>query len=125
MGLIEGLMGNASKQDPQKIAAQFEKILAPGETIEHAYQLLRDYIVFTNKRMVLVDKQGVTGTKACYRSIPYRSIIQFSVETAGTLDLDSELNIWLSGSPDPIKTKFGASVNIHEVQAVLAGFVLQ
>ena len=62
-----------------------------GGKVEHAYQLIRDYFVFTDKRFVLVDKQGVTGSKVEYHSIPYKGITHFSIETAGTFDLDASL----------------------------------
>lgn len=93
MGLFDGILGNASKIDVSKIQQEFAQILAPGERVEHAYQLIRDYFVFTDKRFVLVDKQGMTGSKVEYHSIPYRSITRFSVETAGTFDLDAEQKI--------------------------------
>ena len=72
MGLLDGVLGNASKIDPAKIQQEFSQILAPGERVEHAYQLIRDYFVFTDKRFVLVDKQGLTGSKVEYHSIPDR-----------------------------------------------------
>lgn len=72
MGLLDGMLGNASKIDPLKIQQEFAQILAPGESVEHAYQLIRDYFVFTDKRFVLVDKQGATGSKVEYHSTPYR-----------------------------------------------------
>jgi hypothetical protein len=53
--------------------------------------------VFTNKRLILIDKQGITGRKVDYHSIPYRAITQFKIETAGHFDLDAELKIWISG----------------------------
>jgi hypothetical protein len=58
MGLLDGVLGNASKIDAAKIQAEFSQILMPGERVEHAYQLIRDYFVFTDKRFVMVDKQG-------------------------------------------------------------------
>ena len=61
MGLFDGMLGNASKIDASKIQQEFAQILAPGERVEHAYQLIRDYFVFTDKRFVLVDKQGLTA----------------------------------------------------------------
>jgi len=125
MGLLSGLLGNASKIDPAKIQKEFSQILAPGETVEHAYQLIRDYFVFTNKRFVLVDKQGMTGSKVEYHSIPYRSITHFSIETAGTFDLDAELKIWITGTPAPIQRQFNKQLSIYEVQAVLASYVLK
>nr|WP_315230587.1 PH domain-containing protein [uncultured Albidiferax sp.] len=125
MGLLGGLMGNASKIDSADIQNEFSQILAPGEVVEHAYQLIRDYFVFTNKRFVLVDKQGLTGSKVQYHSIPYRSITHFSVETAGTLDFDSELKIWITGTPEPIQKQFNKKLSIFEVQAVLASYVFK
>ena len=123
MGLLHALMGNASKIDATKIQGEFAKVLANGEVVEHAYQLFRDYFVFTSKRLVLVDKQGLTGSKVEYHSIPYKSITHFSVETAGTFDLDAELKIWLSGASTPIQKRFNKQLSIYEVQAVLAGYV--
>ncbi len=124
MGLLDGLMGNASEIDPAKIEGDFARVLAEGERIEKAYQLIRDLFVFTNKRLILVDKQGLTGKKIEYHSLPYKSITHFSVETAGHLDLDAELKIWISGSPMPIQKQFNKNLNIYEVQSVLAGYVL-
>jgi Bacterial PH domain len=125
MGLIDGVLGNASKVDNAEIQKEFARILAPGEKVEHAYQLIRDYFVFTDKRFVLVDKQGLTGSKMEYHSIPYKSITHFSIETGGTFDLDAELKIWISGTPLPILKKFNKKLSIYEVQAVLASYVLR
>ena len=78
MGLFSGLLGNASKKDNDKVERQLEGILIPGEQVELAYVLVRDLIVFTEKRLILVDKQGVTGKKTSYKSIPYHSISRFT-----------------------------------------------
>jgi hypothetical protein len=123
MGLLDGLMGHASKIDTAKIEEEFAPVLAPGERVEHAYQVLRDYFVFTERRLVLVNKQGITGSKVEYHSIPYRSITHFSVETAGHFDLDAELKIWLSGTSVPLEKTFNKRLSIYEVQAVLAAYV--
>jgi Bacterial PH domain len=125
MGLLDGVLGNASKIDAAKIQAEFNQILAPGEKVEHAFQLIRDYYVFTDKRLVLVDKQGITGSKVEYHSIPYRSITHFCIETAGTFDLDAELKIWISGTQSPIQKQFNKRLSIYEVQSVLASYVLR
>ena len=123
MGLLDGLMGNASEIDPARIEGDFARVLAGGERIEKAYQLLRDLFVFTNKRLILVDKQGLTGSKVEYRSLPYRGITHFSVETSGHFDLDAELKVWISGGPIPIQQRFNKQLNIYDVQSVLAGYV--
>ncbi len=124
MGLLDGLMGNASEIDPARIQGDFARVLAAGERVEKAYQLIRDLFVFTNRRLILVDKQGLTGSKAEYHSLPYRSITHFSVETAGHFDLNVELKVWISGSPLPIQKRFNKQLDIYEVQSVLAGYVL-
>lgn len=125
MGLLDGMLGNASKIDPARIQQEFAQILAPGERVEHAYQLIRDYFVFTDKRFVIVDKQGMTGKKVEYHSIPYRSITHFSIETAGSFDLDAELKVWVSGASAPFVRQFNKKLSIYEVQAVLASYVLR
>ncbi len=124
MGLLDGLLGNASEVDVSRIEGDFAQVMAPGERIEKAYQLIRDLFVFTNKRLILVDKQGLTGNKVEYHSLPYRNITHFSVETAGHFDLDAELKVWISGSPVPIQKRFNKNLNIYQVQSVLAGYVL-
>ena len=125
MGLIDGLMGNASKVDAAKIQQEFAQVLAPGERVEHAYQLIRDMFVFTDKRLVFVNKQGLTGSKLEYMSIPYSRITRFSIETAGHFDLEAELKIWITGAGEPLKLTFNKKLSIYEVQAVLAAYVLK
>lgn len=124
MGLLDGILGNASEIDASTVQGDFAQVLASGERIEKAYQLIRDLFVFTNKRLILVDRQGLTGNKVEYHSLPYRSITHFSVETAGHFDLDAELKIWISGSAVPVEKRFNKHLNIYDVQSVLAGYVL-
>jgi hypothetical protein len=125
MGLLSGLMGNASEVDAGKLQTEFAQVLGPGERVEKAYQLIRDMLVFTDKRLIFVNKQGLSGSKVEYLSIPYRSIIRFSVETAGTFDLDAELKVWLTGDPAPITLQFNKKLSIYAVQTVLASYVLR
>ena len=83
MGFLDGLTGNASRVDPGAAAQEYGRLLAQGEPVHAAYQLVRDVFIFTDRRLILVDKQGMTGRKVQYHSIPYKSITHFSVETAG------------------------------------------
>lgn len=122
MGFLDGLTGNASRGDPRAVAEEYARLLAQGEVVQAAYQLVRDVFVFTDRRLILVDKQGVTGRKVQYHSVPYKSITHFSVETAGAFDLDAELTIWISGGQG-IAKQFGRGVDVYEVQALLAAFV--
>lgn len=125
MGLFDGLMGNASEVSVREVEKDFANILAPTENVEKAYKLIRDMFIFTNKRLILVDRQGVTGKKVEYHSIPYKSITHFSIETAGNFDLDAELKIWISGTQLPVEKQFNKSLNIYELQSVLAEYVLK
>lgn len=125
MGIFNGLMGNASEVNLDSLRKDYGKILSPGESIEKGYKLVRDLFLFTNKRLILVDKQGVTGKKTEYHSIPYKSITHFSIETSGHFDLDAELKIWISGTALPIEKQFNSSLNIYELQSVLAEYCLK
>jgi len=125
MGIFNGLMGNASEVNLESVRKEYNNILSSTERIEKAYKLIRDMFIFTDKRLILVDKQGVTGKKTEYHSIPYRSITHFSIETAGHFDLDAELKIWISGTALPIQKQFNSSLNVYELQRVLAEYCLR
>ncbi|WP_424212666.1 PH domain-containing protein [Streptomyces sp. BI20] len=118
-----GLFGNAHTVNPASAQSDYARLLGHGEQVHAAYLLIRDTILFTDRRLILVDKQGITGKKTEYHSIPYRSITHFSVETAGHFDLDAELKIWISGTPNPIEKTFTKGVDIYEVQGILTQFV--
>ncbi|TYP75768.1 PH domain-containing protein [Paenibacillus methanolicus] len=124
MGLFDSIMGNASEIPVSEIQQELRPILTPGEQVEKAYKVFRDGIVFTNKRMILIDKQGVTSNKTELLSIPYKSITRFSRESAGMFDHDAELKIWLSGQSMPIVKKFNKQVNINEIYAKLSQYIL-
>ncbi|MDH6365015.1 hypothetical protein M2139_002016 [Enterococcus sp. PF1-24] len=125
MGLFNGLMDNATQYSSKKAEEKLADVLIPGESVEISFILVRDLIVFTDKRLILVDKQGVTAKKVEYKSIPYRSISRFTVETSGHFDLDAELKIWISGNLNPIETlQFRKDKNIVAVQKALAAAIL-
>lgn len=124
MGLLDGLLGNASESDAQAIQQDLTQVLATGERVEKSYAVIRDLLVFTNKRLIMVDKQGVTGKKREYLSIPYRSVERFSMETTGHFDLESELKIWVRGQAEPISKTFRNDQSIHEVARALAEYAL-
>ncbi|MFC5576974.1 PH domain-containing protein [Lysobacter niabensis] len=120
MGLIDTLLGHASDKNLEKISEDFAPLLAPGETLQRAFGLVRDLIVFTDRRLIFVNKQGVTGSKIEYLSVPYRSIVMFSIETAGHFDLEAELRIWVSGQAAPLSRSLGRDAGAQEIVALLA-----
>lgn len=118
------MIGNAATVDVQQATQEYGRLLTAGEIVELSYILVRDAVLFTNRRIILIDKQGVTGKKVEYMSIPWRSIHRFSVETAGHFDLDAELKVWVSGHAEPVlNQKFSRSVDVYAIQAHLAGHV--
>ncbi|WP_181347670.1 PH domain-containing protein [Thalassobacillus sp. CUG 92003] len=125
MGFLDGIMGNASEVDLKDVEDQLEDIISDNERVTKAYKILRDMMIFTDKRLILVDKQGMTGKKVEYHSVPYRSITHFSVETAGTFDLDAELNIWISGKSEPIAKQFKKDDSIYDIQKTISDYVTQ
>ncbi|RDC66536.1 PH domain-containing protein [Adhaeribacter pallidiroseus] len=125
MGILDGLMGNASEVSLEQVQAEFTPLLVPGETLEKAFKIVRDVLVFTSKRLIVVDKQGLTGSKVEYLSIPYKSITRFSKESGGMLDLDAELNIWVTGQAEPIKKEFRKDNNINLVYQLLSTHILK
>lgn len=125
MSIISSLLGNAGAIEKEKLQEKYAKLLIPSEEIEAGFKIFRDTFIFTNKRLILVDVQGITGSKIEYFSVLYKSITRFSVETAGSFDLDAELKIWISGEQSPsISKRFNKKVDIYEVQKLLARFTL-
>lgn len=126
MGLFSALLGNAGAVDQESLIKEYGKLLIEGESIELGFKLIRDTFIFTSKRLILIEKQGLTGSKIEYKSIIYKSISRFSIETAGTFDLEAELKIWVSSEVNPsIVKQFNKSVNVYDVQNVLAFHVLK
>jgi len=122
MGLLDTLLGHAGEKSVDKLAEDFAPLLAPGETLQRAFGLIRDLIVFTDRRLIFVNKQGVTGKKVEYLSVPYRSIVMFSLETAGHFDLEAELKIWVSGQAAPIQHSLGRNSGAQDIVALLAQY---
>jgi hypothetical protein len=119
-------MGNAGAVNRETLLNDYGKLLAEGEEIELGFKLIRDTFIFTSKRLILIEVQGLTGSKVEYLSISYKSISRFSVETAGTFELDAELKIWVSSEVEPsIRKKFNKAVNVYEVQKILALHILK
>ena len=105
----------------------FEKMVAPilvdDEEIIGSYQSIRDGVVFTNKRIISINVQGITGKKKDFTSLPYNKIQAFSVETAGVFDLDSELDLWFSGIGQ-VKLEFIGAADVSYICKVISKQVL-
>ncbi len=97
--------------------------LLENEQIIGTFQGIRDGVVFTTKRIIAINVQGITGKKKDFSSLPYSKVQAFSVETAGVIDLDSELELWFSGL-GKVKFEFANQVDIAGICKVISQFVL-
>lgn len=98
-------------------------LLISGEEIIGSYVAMRDRVVFTNKRIISCNVQGMTGKKVDYTSIPYSKIQTYSVETSGVFDLDAELELWLSGV-GKVKFELSGGTDIKELCRIISEFIL-
>jgi hypothetical protein len=110
-------------KESNEYASMVSELLIPGERVLNAFRAMRDGVVFTDKRVIAVNVQGITGKKRDFTSLPYSKIVAFSVETAGTLDLDAELELYFSGL-GKVKFDFTGKTNIVEIAKVIGAFVL-
>lgn len=126
MGIISGLMGDASGTDIEAVKKDYGKLLGQNEQVVQAYQWIRDLMIFTDYRLIMVDIQGATGKKVNYHSVPYKSIRHFEVESAGHIDLEAELKIWVAdmGTTPLVKT-FSKDADVYKVQALLAECIVK
>jgi hypothetical protein len=124
MGLMSAVTGNASEVNPEDVMETIGPLLADGEEITKAYKMIRDFFVFTSSRVILVDIKGATGKKKNFKSIPYKNIISWTIESAGLGFDDSELELNIIGD-EIIKKEFKKSINIADVQSALAQGILK
>ncbi len=125
MGLFAGTVKNTSSSETKKFYSDYGQLLVDGEIIEAGFAVLRDTFLFTNKRLIIVDIQGISGKQIEYFSIPYSNITKFSVQTGESFDLNAELKLWIGSDTIPLEKRFNKDVSVYEVQKVLARHVLK
>ena len=104
-------------------AGMITPMFAPGEEIIQSFRGIRDGVVFTNKRIITINVQGITGKKKDFTSLPYSKIQAYSVESAGVFDLDSELDLWFSGM-GRVRFEFVSRANVSEICRIISERVL-
>lgn len=110
--------------DPQDGFRAVQPLLIAGEQVLSAFRGIRDYVIFTNKRVISVNVQGVTGKKKDFTSLPYAKISAFSVETSGVFDIDSELELWFTGL-GKVHFEFTGHSNIVQIGQLIATYTLR
>ncbi len=109
--------------DVRDVMEMINPMLVEGENVLASFKGIRDRVIFTNKRIISVNVQGVTGKKKDFTSLPYSKIQAFSVETAGTFDLDCELELYFSGL-GKVKFEFVSGFDIVSFNKILSSYVL-
>ncbi len=106
-----------------QFAQHISALLVNGEQLVGTFQGIRDGVVFTNKRILAINIQGITGKKKDFTTLPYNKIQAFSIETAGVLDLDGELELWFSGL-GKVRFEFTGNANLSELAQVIGSSIL-
>jgi len=125
MGLFSGESKTTGSLETKKFHAEYGQLLVDGEIIEAGFVVARDTFLFTNKRLILVDIQGISGRQIEYLSIPYSKITKFSVQTGEKFDLNAELKLWIGSDTIPLEKKFNKDLSVYDVQKALASHVLK
>lgn len=119
----QGLFARLKKVGNDEFGKIIADFLIDGETVIGAYKSVRDGVVFTSKRIIAINVQGITGKKQDYTSIPYSKISTFSLETAGVFDLDSELELYMSGV-GKVKFQFTGSTDVKAICRAISQYTL-
>lgn len=119
-----GFFARLKKVSNDHFGKMIDEFIIDSEEIIGTYQSVRDGVVFTNKRIIAINIQGLTGKKKDFTSIPYSKITTFSLETAGTFDLDSELELFLSGV-GKVKFQFTGSTDVKRICKIISEYSLK
>jgi len=126
MGLFSVFTKNSGVIEPAKLSEDFDRLLTVEEEIEVGFKLNEDVFIFTNKRLLVVEKIKEGESNICYFSLPYSQVTYFSVESKKSFDAKGILKIWLGGQGTPVLEKeFNKSVDVYEVQKILVGHVMK
>lgn len=115
---------SAGDLDVRQAAVEFQRVLLPDEAILAAFRTVRDSILLTELRLLYVNVQGITGAKIDHLSVPWRSVVRFAIETAGSFDLDADMKVWVSGSSAPIEAKISRKSDPYRIQQIMSERVL-
>ena len=115
---------SATDVSVESIQSDFAEVLLAGETVLSAFRTIRDTVFLTNLRFVKVDVQGLTGKKVDITSIPWKSVTRFSVETAGSFDLDADLKVWVSSAHEPYEVKISKKSDAAAIRRIFAQQIL-
>ena len=107
----------------QSVRPEVPTLLVNGENMVMAFQTVRDQVIFTDKRIFVVNVQGITGNRTSYFSYPYSKVQYFGIETAGVLDIDSEL-VFAFSNGAKLQFDFKSKVDIRKISMMVSNYIL-
>ena len=107
----------------QSVRPEVPTLLVNGENFVMAFQTVRDQVIFTDKRIFVVNVQGITGKRTSYFSYPYSKVQYFGIETAGVLDIDSEL-VFAFSNGAKLQFDFKSKVDIRKISMMVSNYIL-
>lgn len=114
---------NLKEINPSQVRAEVKDLMVDGETIVQCFMTVRDQVIFTDKRVFVVNVQGITGKKVSYFSYPYSKVVTYGIETAGLLDIDSELLITMQNGIH-LQFDFKSQVDIKRIVSNIQKYIL-
>ena len=114
---------NLKEMPISEVKSETMQLLVPGEEIVAAFKTVRDQVLFTNKRIFVINTQGIVGKKVSYFSYPYSKIQYYGIETAGLLDIDSELIATFSNGT-VLHFDFKSKVDIKKINALISSYII-
>lgn len=124
MSFINEMIGVTIELDQKDMEERISRFLLDDETLIKGYQIVRDIMLLTNKRIIIVDYLGLRGKKIEYQMIPYHKINRLYIETPGNLDTDYTLKIFISGSLEPVEKQISSDVDIYELNRIIFSHLL-
>lgn len=124
MSFINDMIGVTIELDQKEMEERITKFLLENEKLIKGYQIVRDVMILTDKRIIIVDYLGLRGKKIEYQMIPYHKINRLYIETPGNLDTDYTLKIFISGSLEPIEKQIKSDVDIYELNRIIFSYML-
>ena len=108
-----------------EVRGEVDGLLIADEKVEFAFKTIRDQLVFTNKRIISIDVQGITGKRKSFATMTYSKIQYFSIQTPGFMELfpDSELFVMFTNG-FTAKFEFKGAVDIGKIGRMLSEYVL-
>lgn len=124
MSFINEMIGITLELDQKEMEERISRFLLDDEKVIKGYQIVRDVMIMTNKRIIIIDYLGLRGKKIEYQMIPYHKINRLYIETPGNLDTDYTLKIFISGSLEPVEKQIKSDVDIYELNRIIFSHIL-